>query len=660
MGERGGSWHVVLHVVLLFVLAGELVFLSARHRVRFDLTEESRYSLTDATGRILGRLEEPLRIEVYLTPDDQVGVRGREQRRTFRAVLDEYAQRGGGLVRVEYFDVTNDPERREKARRLGMRPRAIQDVEGRTLSQREIWQGLRFVYGGQAQRVIPYTDLTDRTAYYESLFTPKIAAVVQLERPKVGVAFWTDKSVRGAPGFEQLLALPQIIDRYELVPLEIGVRDRIPEDLDTVFLLGPRQLTPVQKYAFDQFLLRGGTLVAFVDGIDVSLANWPSMLAKPMAWDDQETLEKLSGLWVEQLRHYGIDVEGPGRTLVDLASTQVPLAVPNAGPNGRRGARPIDYPHWFQPLARDWSQEAPRIAQQFAGDPDLVGALARRLKPGIDKEATAGLVVPEMFWPVAVDAARKIPDGVEVRTLLRTSPYQALLTAGRTMSPFGTGGDWTAAYRSWFDSMRGRVTRELALGGQRGLLIEANGRFTSFFDGEPPVRPEDRAVIEASEQSGPPVMPEDDRTRLKAAEADGRLIVCGDTSFLRDDLTTNRDPTRGPVSRLGPAFFLSFLDWLVGDQDLIELRARRGPDRAQVFVDTTERNRLGPGRAAELERERVSAARLRNQLLPLLILFGGAFLMLLWRRRAGRATRRALLGAIQSKPSDPTTSSEAS
>ncbi|MEO0481063.1 MAG: GldG family protein [Planctomycetota bacterium] len=630
---RTRSFGLVVHVFLVALLAIELITIGSAFRVRVDMTADGRFSLTAATERVLSRLEAPLVVEAYFSPDEDLGVRWSEKRRVLREVLDEFVQRGDGRVRVDVFDPSSDARVRAKAERLGIRPNPIQDFEGGAISRREVWQGVRLTYGGRLQRVIGFVPFTDHTAAYESLFTPLVAALVQGERPKIGVAFWTS-GAPGEAGYQRMLALQAFTDRFEFVPLDFAVRDRIPADLDTVILLGPRRLSGVQKYALDQFLLRGGTLVCFLDGIDVATRNWPAMTSSPVSWDEDPVRD---GLLAKQLLHYGVEVDGVNRALLDNGAGAVPLRVPirrdAGGGQIRTEAQELRYPYWFRPTTADWSAQAAVLAQGLGGDEQLAADLARVLRPGVLPAIERLIVAPEVFWAIAVDPAPEIPAGLQVRTLMRTSPLQKVNQIGQSVAP-STNSNLVNGYRPWIQNVQRLTQQELATGRQSGLFVEVRGTFTSYFDGVPPARPED--VDSAIGSAGPtPVV--DGRTRLTEGTAEGRLLVFGDSTFLRDDFAFGELTSLGmPARTLGHSFFLSLLDWLAGDDDLVELRDRRPVDRRQVYVDVGERSAFGLAKTAEVERDRVSTVRRINLVLPMIVLFaiGGAVVFV--RRARGR------------------------
>jgi ABC-type uncharacterized transport system involved in gliding motility auxiliary subunit len=113
---------------------------------------------------------------------------------------------------------------------------------------------------------------------------------------------------------------------------------------------------------------------------------------------------------------------------------------------------------------------------------------------------------------------------------------------------------------------------------------------------------------------------------LLTAAPGARLVVIGDSDFVRDDLVTGEyQRIGGPMSVFGPTFFVNLLDWLAGDQDLYDLRGKGVVDRTQRFLTPEEvRNTTNLQRTEQIRRGRESFARLWNTAVPpsLMLLFG--------------------------------------
>ncbi len=655
---------ITLHLGLLLAVLSMTVFLARRHGPRIDLTTEGLYSLTDSTQRVLERLDERLHIEAFFSPDEALGSGFQESRRTLRFVLDEYRQQGRGRVTVQYFD-PSDEAVRKRAERIGLRSERIQDLEGTTLSSKEIWQGFRLLYGGKKQKVVPFVGFDRRPAMYEAALTPLIKALTVTDRPRIGVIAWlgpapapgpnTPRSQREGPSaYDRVLNMEEVTDRYELVGLDISEGQHVPQDIQTLILIRPLRLSDRQKYVIDQFLMRGGKLAVFADTADVSLGSARRMLVSEQRYDAKDA--KLS--FQEQLASYGIAVSD--EVVFDGLSNQVPFAFSVVAPvNGQlqRSMARADYPYWFQPTAVDWASQARQFATDSEGRVDEARADIYRgtLKPGVTEEALQAFMSPALFWPCPVEVAEDVPDGVDAEVLMRTSPRSASHNPVRLtdLNPVADLDNPRVSYEAFQRRTMSYLDGERELARQFGLMVRAEGRFPSYFEGRQiPQRPREEAAGETAEASDPldepvggdplaggdedPIGPDpdaaagtteapaaDEPAPIFVARPGARLIVIGDSDFIRDDLVSGAyQQLGGPVSTIGRLFFVNLLDWLAEDRDLFDLRVKHFADRQQRYVTDVGMNANSARRLEEQKDSRVFWVRFLNIALPPLLLIG--------------------------------------
>ena len=125
--------------------------------------------------------------------------------------------------------------------------------------------------------------------------------------------------------------------------------------------------------------------------------------------------------------------------------------------------------------------------------------------------------------------------------------------------------------------------------------------------------------------------------------ADGRVVIIGDATFLRDDVLTDYANIGGPVSgQKAMPFFAQLLDWLSGDDDLVELQSRVAADRTMTLVESDTQPNSDPRNAEQALRAKTSWLVWLNVVVPclLLSLFGVA----LWLVR--RSQKRAFLASL--------------
>ncbi|MBL8752214.1 MAG: GldG family protein, partial [Planctomycetes bacterium] len=577
----------------------------------------------------------------------------------------------------------------DKAQRVGVKQLDIRSQSSTSISVNRHWQGVRLVYGGGKQQVI--AQWQPRSSFHaEAELTPVIKQAMTAQKRKFGYMEWPVQASGQQPGgigWNLVRASEHATKRYEFQNFKDEEAALLPADLDTLFLFRPKELTDRQKYVLDQFVLRGGTLVAFVDAAEYMVGPQRVMQKLPMAIDAAGSQQS----FVKQLEHYGIDWKP--QLVADMAQAahtpsnklQEPyeyFSVLQQGGFGQAYAFAA-YPYFFHPVAADWSQAADEFAKVDGKvDADLAARYRKEFGPGMPsddflfrayKQIARG---PGFYWPTWVGLREKaagaldLPPGVTGRVLLWSSPAALAEDAPQNLNPFQTGvsqENLNKFLAKLGDRLKAEPRRQIP------LMVEVRGPFSSYFAGmDRPKRPseirEDEARKAEAAQKGEqpddparkpnpdegpqPAKPDAQGSGDVAKEADkldratqpGRIVLVGDSDFLRDDfLRGDYARAGGPFSqRFASPFFLQMLDWLANDSDLIDLQSKVGIDRTLKFVDGTLIAGADPRLQEQELRSKTAWLRGINIVLPgtLLALIG--FLVFLSRR----AQKRAFLASL--------------
>lgn len=248
---------LALLFVALLVLTGA-VFRGAR----LDLTENRLYTLTEGTQAILAKLDEPVNLTFYYSDH---AARDLPQLRTYaervRELLEEMVARSDGNLRLAVVDPQPFSEEEDRATAAGLTAVPVGN-SGDTL-----FFGLTGSNAVGEDAAIPFFQ-PDKETFLEYDVAKLISSLAEDARPVVGVM----TSLPMGPGFDPSAGRPTqgwVIDSemrklFELQPLQPDVKS-IPDDIKALVLVHPRHLSADTVYAIDQFVLRGGHLLAFVD-----------------------------------------------------------------------------------------------------------------------------------------------------------------------------------------------------------------------------------------------------------------------------------------------------------------------------------------------------------------------------------------------------------
>jgi len=685
--QSGLAIALALHFVLLLLVLGQVVYLASRHRARVDATSDQLYSLTESTRRIVGQLEKRLVVEAYFSPKEELPADLRNTRVVLDNFLDELVQLGKGKVVVKRFNPIDDKTLQDTCTRIGVKPIDTQSATTTAVGVSRHWQGLRLVYDGGKQKVLEQV-APGISFLAEAILTPAIKEVVTKERRKVGFMEWPSAppGAQGqAAGWEFVRSMPDVAKRYDFQNYKDAEGALVPEDVETLVLFRPVDLSDRQKYVIDQFLMRGGTVVLFADVADYGLSPNRQCTKIPMSADAKDSQHK----WQDQLLHYGI--EQPGQIVADLAPQAGQAQNPLTGgfeylgvPVQMGMVRQVGYPYFFHAVDGDWSQ--PQIANKLATtggrlDEEQAAYYRRTLRPGIDTDEFLFKAFrqfkrgPGMYWPCLLrlrsnGVEPSLPENVSGRVLLWSSPLTIIEDPQATLNSL-MGRDLQSqmlANQSFNQKLQQRLQSEPRR--QAPLMLEVSGSFSSFFAGKQrPLKAselkeeEDRKKAEAEgdkpadeaaqkPEIGPPQpKPKEDAVAkapadpepLLAAQKKGRIVAFADSDFVRDDFARGVFRQQGgPHSIFGAAFFPMMLDWISQDSDLVALQSRLPQDRKLALLgDQVEESVDRRDTEKELRTTRTTLV-VANVIGPCIVVLAVGLLVLFFRR----AQKRRFLESI--------------
>lgn len=323
---------IVGGIVLLNVLASFVFF-------RLDLTEEKRYSISDATKNLLGNLDKEILIKVYLGGTELPG--GFERlKRAVNETLDEFQVYGGTRIDFRTIDpnAENDTKKREEfyaeLMKKGMEPtRVIDNKNGRQV-ENIVFPYASVSYEGKEVPVLLLKGTEGRTAQeklnqsYENVEYELANAIRKLtlkEKKKIGLLaeFTKLKPV----SFADLITSLQ--ERYDLFIIDAKQSPTF-QGLDALIL--PKPDFPVDdstKYKIDQYVMNGGRALFFVDGLKVDSVGLQGTYAQPLELN-------LTDLFFK----YGVRINS--NIVKDGASSAaIPMVVGNMG--DKPNIQPIPY-----------------------------------------------------------------------------------------------------------------------------------------------------------------------------------------------------------------------------------------------------------------------------------------------------------------------------
>src|SRR5690349_13661205 len=281
----------VLFVALLLLV--DFAFRGAR----VDLTHNRLYTLSDGTRNILSSIDEP--INLYLFYSDRA-TRDLPQLRTYftrvREMLQEMESRAGGKLRLEVIDPLPFSEDEDRATGFGLQAVPV------SATGDKVFFGLAGTNSTDGQASIPFLQ-PDKEAFLEYDVAKLIHDLETPKKPVVGLLSGLPIAAGFDPQTQQMrqpwAIYQQWTQLFDVKPVDAAGLKAVDKDMDVLIVVQPKNLSDDAQYAIDQFVLRGGHLLVFVDPsaeLDDSGADPSNPMAGMMA-DKSSDLPKLFKAW---------------------------------------------------------------------------------------------------------------------------------------------------------------------------------------------------------------------------------------------------------------------------------------------------------------------------------------------------------------------------
>jgi gliding-associated putative ABC transporter substrate-binding component GldG len=507
-----------------FLLIGLLLvnILASFWPLRFDLTSEKRYTLSEPVKQMLGRIHDEVRVDIYLQGNLKSGLR--KLKNSTEAILQEFNDYADGNIKYRFVDPVagaDDSTRMtimDSLSRMGIQPmtQVAQVKKGEEQTQRIVIPAAMVKY---KDRVLPVDLLkgvqrsregqppeqlyVNAETLLEYKFASAIDKLVKDTLPAIGYLMGN-----GEPLDFRVYSLIQYLrENYRFGMVQLDSIAAIPPGLNALIMVKPSgKFSDDEKRKLDQYVMRGGSLICMIDNLH---AESDSLLVsrEVIAYDRGLNLDDL-------LFHYGVRIN---QDLVeDMQNASINLVVGSQG--GKPQFQLLPWPYY--PLL-DGSPSNP---------------ITKNLDPVFSRFANS------------IDTV-KAP-GIRKSILLQSSPNARTVStpAMITLESIKTAGDPGAFNRS-----------DIPV----AVLLE--GKFSSLYANR--VSPETEDSLGGQQPF------------LKSGEKPARIIVCADADVVMNELSENRPLPLGFSKDINYTFanmdFLeNCLEYCVNPSGILEARSK--------------------------------------------------------------------------------------
>ena len=319
----GAGLLLIALAFLLFNAFSGLVFTHAR----LDLTEQKLYTISEGTKTILEGLDKPIELDFFYSDEATKGlVALRNYARRVEELLRAYERESGGKLKLHVVDPEPFSEEEDRAAELGLQ--AVPLNQGGD----KVYFGLAATNAEGRTQSIPFFAL-DQEEFLEYELSRLVQSLASPQMPVVGVL--SDLPITGGFDMRTQQATPpwtvleQIRQLFHIESLERNV-DMIPANVSVLMLVHPKALPEPTLYAIDQFVMRGGKLLVFLD---------PYSEADPgMGFMPGEPGDGKGSNLTPLLKAWGVHM-APDRVVLDAANAM------SVGVGEER--RPVRHPGWL-------------------------------------------------------------------------------------------------------------------------------------------------------------------------------------------------------------------------------------------------------------------------------------------------------------------------
>lgn len=288
-------------LAVIFIVAVSLANVILRG-ARIDLTENRLYTLAPGTAKVLGGIEEPVNLYFFFSDRATADIPYlRAYAGRIRDMLREFAQYSNGRLKVTEVDPVPFSDEEDRATQFGLQGIRLEGTAD------PVFMGLAGTNSVGDDEILPFLD-PGKEAFLEYELAKLVYSLANPKRPVVGLL----SSLPMTAGFDpmtQQIRQPwaitnQLRQLFELRQLEPGAT-QVADDVQVLVVVHPKGLSDATLYAIDQFILRGGRAMLFVDPwceADPGAGD-PSDPAAAMGGGRSSSLAKLFAAW-------GVDVTG--------------------------------------------------------------------------------------------------------------------------------------------------------------------------------------------------------------------------------------------------------------------------------------------------------------------------------------------------------------
>jgi len=298
--NRPGARTIFASATALCVAIGLLFnyLMTGASLLRFDLTEDKIYTVSDASVEILSKLDSPANIMVYITPRESMPTGMKTLERDIVDKLEELRVATSGMINYTtvHLEVANviqdqqqsmdadddlDDEKSVESRMLdkGVEPFSVRAIEDDQVTSKLVYSSIGVAYRDRPEEIIPQV-MPQNIQELEYRLVNSIHKLSLDRAPRIALVA-PKEAVNIPPEMRQIYAqmgmeVPQsedpyeylerilLMEKYEVDRVELTRESPLPEEFDTLVVINPRSLNDRQRWEINRALHSGKSVVMAV------------------------------------------------------------------------------------------------------------------------------------------------------------------------------------------------------------------------------------------------------------------------------------------------------------------------------------------------------------------------------------------------------------
>ena len=527
---------------------------------RWDVTQDKIYTVSDASKRILGKLNSPVQIKLYISQKDKMPTGMQQLEQNITDKLEELRLASGGKLEYKtlYFDAANvladsnklksekdkddkgekkeDKAIEERMLDKGIEPFPVRAIGEDEVTSKVIYSSIGIGYKDKKEEIIPkilpqnIEELEYRIVSTVYKLTREKQPVVALFAPKDAIdpqmrSLYMQMGQQLPPAEDYYETLQEYLsmEKYEVKRVDLTEQSPMPDEYDTLVVVNPRQLNERQKWEINRALVSGKPVVMAVQTYewDMRVTREGTVVSK------KEEKPEINDL----LKTYGLGVSE--EILMDTNKVPLTMQGGNSLAALLGGGHTVDYP---------------------------IQILVNNSSMANDNSITSRLSSIFYLWGTALtleaDTLKK--NGLDVKTLMSTTkdawtiPGDAPLTANLFDKPDKAGQQYP-------------------------LMAMVTGQFPDAYKDKP--RP---AWAKTQQMPGqPPEPPKEEGAAAPVTPKPGKLILTGCSEVFRKNFLQE-----GNLD-----LFMNSVDAVTLGDDLVNVRSKKPIDR-RIDMPTPAKRRM--------------------------------------------------------------------